>query len=192
MEEIKDTEQKEKTVLSFLDKYIQKELRKKRRHRLYRDLIMTAAIIYILFNIITGIAVVQKESMNPNITAGSITLFYRLERNYKRNDIVIFRTPYSEELLIKRIVAVEGDNVDIDNETGALLINDNIQEENFIIQKTYSREGGVTFPLSVPAGSVFVLGDNREVSLDSRDFGTINTANLVGKVVFEIKSLLSN
>ena len=126
--------------------------------------------------------------MKPNLTSGSAALFLR-HSTYKKNDIVIFKPSGKEELLIKRVVAVAGDKVDIDDKAGTLLINGATQQEDTIIGKTYKRDGGVTFPLTVPNGCVFVLGDNREVAMDSRNLGTINTQSLIGKVVFEIKIL---
>jgi signal peptidase I len=185
----KTPEPEEKELLSFFEKRILREQRKKSRHRLYIDLIITAAVVIVLFNVIGGIAVVQGDSMRPNLTNGSIALFYRIGNKYLRNDVVIFKPSGENELLIKRIVAVAGDKVDIDDKTGTLVINGVTQQQDTIIGKTYTRDGGVTFPLIVPNGCVFVMGDNREVALDSRNLGSINIKNLIGKVVFEVKRL---
>lgn len=185
----KTTEPDENNLLSLFEKSIQGERRKKSRHRLYLDLMITAAVVFILFNVIAGIAVVQGDSMKPKLTNGSVALFYRLRSTYKRNDIVIFKPSGKNELLIKRVVAVAGDKVDIDNKTGTLLINGVIQKKDTTNGETYTRNDGVAFPLTVPNGYVFVLGDNREVALDSRNLGTINVNSMIGKVVFEIKKL---
>lgn len=172
-----------------LERRIRKERRKKDRIRLCLDLIVTAAVIFVLFGVAFGIAVVQGDSMEPNLTNGSLTLFCRLDHTYRRNDIVLFRPNGGNELLIKRIVAVAGDTVDIDDQSGTLRINGTAEQEVGAVGKTYSREGGTTFPLKVPEGSVFVLGDNRETALDSRSIGTIRVRDMIGKVFFEIKSL---
>lgn len=127
--------------------------------------------------------------MKPNLTNGSLALFYRLNGTYRKNDIVIFRSPGRGEVLIKRVVAVAGDQVDIDDKTGELLVNGTVQQEDSIKGKTYTREGGVQFPLTVPDGYVFVLGDNREAALDSRNFDAVSVKNLIGKVFFEVKRL---
>jgi len=177
-----------KELQSLFEKHILRECRKKSRYRLCRDLLITAVVVFVLFHVIVGIAVVQGDSMKPNLTNGSFALFWR-HSTYVRNDIVIFNPPGKAELLIKRVVAVAGDKVDIDNKAGALLINGVIQQKDTIIGKTYLRDGGVTFPLTVPNGCVFVLGDNREIALDSRNLGTIDAGRVLGKVIFEIKKL---
>jgi signal peptidase I len=187
--EDKEKNQIEMHNIKFLNTCIQKEQHKKNRHRLYIDLIATAFIIFLLFNVITGAAVVQKDSMKPSLSNGNVALFFRLNKTYGRNDIVILHSPDDEKLLIKRIIAVAGDQIDIDNKTGTLLVNKIAQDDDLIIGKTYSREGGAGFPLTVPNGCVFILGDNREVSLDSRDFGCININKIVGTVFFVIKVL---
>ena len=184
----KTTEPEEKELQSLFEKRILKECQNKSRRRLCLDLLITAVVVFVAFHVIAGIAVVQGDSMKPNLTNGSIALFYR-HSTYVRNDIVILKPTGKEELLIKRIVAVAGDKVDIDHKAGTLLINGVIQQKNTIIGKTYQRDGGVTFPLTVPNGCVFVLGDNREIALDSRNLGAINVERLLGKVVFEIKKL---
>jgi signal peptidase I len=183
------TKLEEMEPLSIFEKHILRERRKKSLYRLSFEILITAALVFILFGVIAGIAIVKGDSMMPSLTDGSLALFYRLDSTYERNDIVIFKPSDQDEFLIKRVVAVEGDTVDINNETGELLINGIVHKENTIIGETYKREDGVKFPLIVPRDFVFVMGDNREVALDSRYLGTINTQCLIGKVVFEIKIL---
>ena len=179
----------ENELPDVFEKHIERERRKKEMRRLCLDLAVTAAAVFVLFRIVAGIAVIRGNSMEPNLTDGSAVLFYRLEKTYRRNDIVIFKTPGTKELLVKRIAAVAGDRVDIDNRTGTFTVN-GVSRENAIINgKTYKRDSGVIFPLTVPGGCVFVLGDNREIALDSRSFGAISVDRLVGKVVFEVRAL---
>lgn len=177
----------DKEFLDFFEKRILKERKKKSRHRLYLDLVITAIVVFILFSVVAGLAIVQGDSMKPNFTDGSVALFYRLDKTYDVNDIVIFYPAGEDELLIKRVVAIAGDIVDIDEKTGELMVNDVVQDSSMIYGKTYSRTDGVTLPYTVPAGSVFVMGDNREVAKDSRDFGAVASDELLGKVTFEIK-----
>lgn len=176
----------EERVINLLENRLLRERRKKSRIRFLFTLIISGIIVYVLFNLIIGIAIVQGNSMKPNLVEGNVALFYRISRNYDRNDLVIF--PSSEDLLIKRVVAIAGDTVDIDDSTGTLLINGIAQNDEMIIGKTYSRKAGISYPVTVPVGSIFVLGDNRENALDSRDIGVIPTNKLIGKVVFVIKS----
>lgn len=174
---------------SIFDERIRQERRKKSTFRLCLDLFVTAAVVFLLFSVIAGIAVVQGDSMKPNLTNGSAAVFFRLDHNYRRNDIVIFQPAGKNDLLIKRVAAVAGDKVDIDDKTGTFLVNGTAEQGSPSIGKTFSRSGGVTFPFTVPNGCVFVLGDNRETALDSRVIGTVGTGDIIGKVVFEIKTI---
>lgn len=171
------------------EKRIAEERRKKSRHRFCLGLIITVSAVFILFRIIAGVAVVQGDSMKPNLTNGSVIFFYRLESACKRNDIVIFKVAGRKNFLVKRVVAVAGDRVDIDNKTGTLLVNGVDRQKETMNGKTYTRDDGVAFPLTVPSGCIFVMGDNREDALDSRSFGAVTVDNLVGKVFFEARIL---
>lgn len=177
----------EDKLLQFFDWHIAEEHRKKMRHCLYRDLAITAAVIFLLFKIIAGIAIVRGDSMEPTLTDGSLVLFYRLGHTYKRNDIVIFRSG-NGNLLIKRVVGITGDKIEIDDKTGTLLVNGTSPKE-LAKGKTYTRDSGIKYPFTVPENCVFVLGDNREAALDSRSLGAIETNNLLGKVFFEVRIL---
>jgi signal peptidase I len=179
----------EESTRGIFEKRIRQERRKKSTLRLCLDLFVTAAVVFLLFSVVAGIAVVQGDSMKPNLTNGSAAVFFRLDHTYRRNDIVIFQPAGKTELLIKRVAAVAGDKVDIDDKTGTFLVNGAPEQESLFIGKTFSRSGGVTFPFTVPNGCVFVLGDNRETALDSRVIGTVGTDGIIGKVVFEIKTI---
>lgn len=182
-------EPREDSLTVFLEKSVEKERRKKSRHRLCLDLAVTAAAVLVLFRIVCGIAVVQGDSMEPSLTNGNTVFFYRLETAYQRNSIVIFMPPGQKGLLIKRVVAVAGDRVDIDDKTGTFLVNGVSRQEEAANGRTYQRSGGIAFPFTVPKGCVFVLGDNRETALDSRSFGAVGINSLVGKVFFEARIL---
>lgn len=186
--ENKATESEENELLHFFDRRIAGEHRKKNRHCLCRDLIITAAVVFLLFNIIAGVAIVQGDSMNPGLTNGSVVLFYRLGNTYKQDDIVIFQPAGGKQLLIKRVVAVAGDKIDIDDKTGTLSVN-GISPKELAGDKTYTRDSGIKYPLTVPDNCIFVLGDNRGAALDSRSLGAIKTGSLLGKVFFEMRIL---
>lgn len=186
--ENKAAEPEENELLYFFDQRISGEHRKKNRHCLFRDLIIAAAVVFLLFSIIAGVAVVQGDSMDPGLSNGSIVLFDRLGNTYQRDDIVIFQPAGKKQLLIKRVVAIAGDKIDIDDKTGTVLVNGNIPKK-LVGDKTYTKDSGIKYPLTVPENCVFVLGDNREVALDSRSLGAIKTSSLLGKVFFEMRIL---
>jgi signal peptidase I len=103
-------------------------------------------------------------------------------------------TPYAEEGLdksiVKRIIAVGGQTIDIDPETGAVLVDGVVQEEPYISADTFIPSGGgaFTYPVEIPDGYVFVMGDNREVSKDSRyaDVGLVAVSEIDGEVLFRL------
>jgi signal peptidase I len=175
-------------LLLFFDRRISAEHKKKNRHRLYCELVITAAVIILLFKIIAGIAIVCGDSMNPSLSNGNVVLFYRLDNTYRRNDIVIFQHAGGNQLLIKRVVAIAGDKIDIDDKTGTLLVNGS-SPKGPVEGGTYKRDSDIKYPFTVPDNCVFVLGDNREAALDSRSLGAIKTNSLLGKVFFEVRIL---
>ena len=97
--------------------------------------------------------------------------------------VVISDVDGSGSPIIKRIIAVEGDGVDINFTKGVVTVNG--REEHYSDELT-KQQADIAFPLTVPEGTVFVLGDNRGVSLDSRSsrIGCVDERNIVGKVLF--------
>lgn len=100
----------------------------------------------------------------------------------KRGDIVIINGPEHQDRLVKRVIALPGETVDMKD--GAVYIDGQPLEEPYANGSTYA--GAVQMPFAVPDGHVFVLGDNRENSLDSRSFGPVAMSSLEGKAVFRI------
>jgi signal peptidase I len=104
-------------------------------------------------------------------------------------DIVIFRSPadsFGGTPLVKRVIAVEGQTIDIDFATGEVRVDGIVlNEERYITEPTHSRLD-FTGPVTVPEGHVFVMGDNRNSSSDSRDsrVGMVDTRYILGKVLF--------
>lgn len=147
------------------------------------ELLVFLAVVYVTFTYIIGVAWVRGDSMSPNLKDGEILLFYRLDKQYKDGDIVLIHMGEDTEF-VKRIVAVEGDEVDFDLETGSLLINQSPVEEPFIYTQTQPVSNKVVFPLKIGTGEVFVLGDNREVSMDSREFGCVPLSEITGRVLW--------
>lgn len=93
-----------------------------------------------------------------------------------------FQKSYRTNRLIKRVIAVAGDKVDIHD--GQVYINDVLLDEPYV--KGMTPEMGMKYPLTVPEGHIFVMGDNREYSYDSRSFGPVNLNWVEGKAVFRI------
>ena len=111
-------------------------------------------------------------------------IFYH---DYQYGDIVILRKNgvFDNDPIVKRVIAVGGQTVDIDFDAGVVYVDGEALEEDYIREPTYTAEG-TEFPLTVPEGSIFVMGDNRNGSSDSRDYrlGTVDTRYVIGKAAF--------
>ena len=108
-----------------------------------------------------------------------------LDDHYKQGDIVVLRKEtFLPEPIVKRVVAVGGQTVDINFNTGSVMVDGKLLQEDYINALTLLQEG-TQFPLTVPEGSVFVMGDNRNASSDSRDsrLGTVDTRYVIGRAV---------
>lgn len=86
--------------------------------------------------------------------------------------------------LVKRVIGVPGDKIDIKN--GEVYVNNKIIEESYIKNKTFKGLALIDYPIVVPEGKLFVMGDNREESRDSRSFGLVDIKSVEGKAVFRI------
>lgn len=165
------------------------EILEARKDRLYRrkefrrflvECVVLVALIYAAFQYIIGIAVVSGESMEPGLTDGEMVLYYRLDQEYQKDDLVIIHREAGVEY-IKRVVAEPGDVVEL-SEDGELLVNGEKDTTATAVGKTEATSENVEYPYTVPAGSYFVLGDNRENSKDSRSFGAVAASDIVGRV----------
>lgn len=141
-------------------------------------------IFLVLFTFIFGLFRVNDPSMSPTLKPGDLVLTYRLNSEPAAHDVVAFE--YKNETTFGRVVARGGDTVDITAD--GLYVNGTHQEEEGIYSATTQFEGGTTMPLTVPDGQVFVLGDNRVNATDSRIIGCINTSDLEGVVMSELRT----
>ena len=137
---------------------------------LYETAAAVASAVVILFVVFTfvlrGVGV-QGESMEPTLHDGDWLAVSVMSRA-KKGDVVILTQPNSmDKPLVKRVIAKGGETVDIDFLSHVLTVDGTVLDEPYIAAVT-EESGDVQFPLTVPQGQVFVLGDNRNNSLDSR------------------------
>lgn len=152
------------------------------------SLIFAFITILIIFTFFFRIVGVSGVSMLPTLQDGNWLAIRAINTEIDRGDIVVITQPNAlNEPLIKRVIAVGGDTVDIDFLNGAVSVNGEVIDEPYIYEPTH-RSSNVVFPLTVPEGCVFVMGDNRNDSLDSRSqtVGFIDTRYILGVAEFRL------
>lgn len=150
--------------------------------RLRTEKVLAAAAIccFLIFRFIIGIATVRGNSMSPTLENGQIVLCYHLQKNYNRGDIVSVRMT-DGEYLVKRVVAVAGDEVDIRG--GTVFVNGKREDGDYCHSETEAVKNAIHYPLTIDEGMIFLLGDNRETSVDSRTYGPFSITQTRGKVL---------
>ncbi|REK76596.1 signal peptidase I [Paenibacillus paeoniae] len=145
-----------------------------------------AIVVALLFqNYVYAQTVVHNISMQNTLVDGQRLIEDKWSYRFtdpKQGDIVIINGPEHKDRLVKRVVALPGQTVDMKD--GFVYVDGKKLEESYAKGQTYPRE--VSIPLTVPEGHVFVIGDNREHSDDSRSFGPVALNSLEGKAVFRI------
>ncbi len=133
---------------------------------------------------------VKGASMEPNFYTGDYILTSRITykfRRLERGDVVVLKAPTNPDIeYIKRIIGLPGDTVTVTS-SGDVLINGKVLKENYIAAATNVWDGGCVkadVPYQVPSNEVFVMGDNRPRSSDSREFCSIPINTLIGQVFY--------
>ncbi len=148
--------------------------------------VLTAVVVFAFCARVVG---VSGGSMRETLQNGDLLLVVNsvLCGDYERGDVVIAAKSTFEggEPIVKRVVATEGETVNVDFGTGMVYVNGEALEEPYIREETYLEEG-MAFPFTVPEGCVFLMGDNRNGSRDSRDpeLGAVDRRCLIGRAVF--------
>lgn len=156
-----------------------------------QSLVGSVLVVVAIFTFVIRMMGVDGHSMLNTLQHGDRLLVVNsmLYHDYKYGDIVILRKNgvFDDDPIVKRVIAVEGQTVDIDFADGIVYVDGEALEEDYIREPTYTAEG-TEFPLTVPEGSIFVMGDNRNGSSDSRDYrlGTVDTRYVIGKAAFLI------
>ncbi len=150
--------------------------------------VVTLVITLLLLMFFFNFSNVSGSSMEPTLSGGDRILVQIIAYTPKVGDIIItnslidFGSP-----LVKRVIAKGGDVVDINAQTGDVSVNGIVISEPYISEKT-TYLGDAVYPFTVPTGEIFVMGDNRQASNDSRNaqIGCIDERDVVGKVLFRI------
>ena len=148
-------------------------------------------LFLVVFVFFVRLATVNGISMEPTLHEGQRPVLRQIGYEPQYGDIVVVdRTQDGEEPLVKRVIGKAGDVIYIDFNTHEVWRNDELLDEPYINEPT-ALSGDLTFPTRVPEGCVFVMGDNRNHSLDSRDssVGMVDERRVMGEAVFRIYPL---
>lgn len=158
-------------------------------------LIVFFAVLFLLIflrSYVFGIYIVPSESMLSTLQVGDMLFGNKLEyvgdNSPEEGDIITFISPEnSSNTLVKRVVATEGQTIDI--EDGKLTVDGKVVDEGYVRGSTnqlidYDGKSYIKYPYTVPTDCVFVMGDNRENSRDSRVFGAVNVSLIQSKIKF--------
>ena len=153
-------------------------------------LISSLIVVVLLFTLLFRIVNVSGPSMLPTLQSNDRVLLTSYFYQPKQGDVVVItHTAKLQEPIIKRVIALENQTVDIDFETGTVYVDGQALDESAYIENGITTQpSDYTYPLTVPPGHLFVLGDNRAVSNDSRSsaVGMIDERYVLGKAEFVV------
>ena len=172
-------------------KQVETERKRYRRQKAYKKalsgtvyvLTIVAAVAVLIATLILPVLQIEGTSMEPTLYGGDVVLLMKTTR-FQRGDLCGFT--WNNKLLIKRVIGVPGDWIEIDTD-GTVFLNGEKLDEPYVQQRAFG-ECDLEFPFQVPAEQYFVIGDMRESSIDSRNtlIGCIAKDQIVGKVFFRV------
>lgn len=170
-----------------LEEELKREKYRGRYKRLLRGTVSTVLVVIaaavLISNLLLPILRIYGSSMSPTLVNGNIVTALR-GGSYERGDIVAFY--YNDKILVKRIIGLHGEVIDID-EDGSVSVDGEPLDEPYLDEKALG-ECDIELPYQVPEGRYFVMGDNRSVSSDSRSsqVGCVAEEQVIGKLIFRL------
>lgn len=183
----KATKNLEIPAIEQIEKELNREQYKMRYAQVFRGtvfvLITVAAVAVLVATLFLPVLRIYGSSMTPSLTEKDIVVSVK-GMGYDRGDVISFY--YNNKILVKRIVAFAGEYVDIDKD-GNVYVNGELLDEPYLKEKALG-ECNIKLPYQVPDDRVFVCGDHRSTSIDSRNrsVGCVAEEQIVGKIVFRV------
>lgn len=180
-------EKKNLPELAPLQKELKREKYKRRFYKLLRStvgvLVVVAAVAALIATLVLPVLQIAGTSMEPNLIDGDIVVLAKTD-HLETGDLCAFY--YSNKVLIKRIIAKPGEYLWIEPD-GTVVVNGTVLEEPYLDKKALG-ECDIQFPYQVPESNYFVMGDQRETSIDSRSstIGCISEEQIIGKLLCKI------
>ena len=185
------------TVSSFPTvEQLQNELKRENYRRNYNrvlrstlfTLICVAAVAILIAMLFMPVLQIYGSSMSPCLEDGDI-VFTLKRSDFDRGDVISFY--YNNKILVKRVIAFPGDWVNLDAE-GNVFVNDQLLDEPYLVDKAFG-DVNIELPYQVPDGKLFVMGDHRSTSADSRNtaVGCVAEEQIVGRMILRVWPLRS-
>lgn len=145
-------------------------------------LILSVIISVVISLYVFRFAIVDGDSMQPTLNSNDIVAIYKMPHKFERFDIVVIESP--NELIVKRIMGLPGETVQILD--GCVYING--EQLDDVMKEPITSAGSAAEPITLGVDEYFVLGDNRDVSMDSRNeyIGIIKEEQIIGRLIFSL------
>lgn len=169
---------KPKTKVSFVDELLD----------WLKTICKTFVLVILVFTFIARTARVEGGSMEPTLIEDDFLILWSLGYNPSQGDIIAANCNGLSKVIVKRIIAVGGQEINIDFEEGKVYVDGELFEVDGLANITTDRESNYNYPITVPEGKYFVMGDNRQASTDSRSslVGLIDRDDILGKAVLRV------
>ena len=153
-----------------------------------RSVLISASILILIITFVFTMVIVDGRSMQHTLESGDKIIVTKMGYQPKDGDVIVVgksEEGYSKPI-VKRVIATEGQTLEIDFENQQVIVDGKVLDEPYISSETI--EGTAEIPEVIPEGYVIVMGDNRYISMDSRykDIGLVNVDDIVGKAVFVV------